>query len=145
SLEGDGDGGGGGAAALHLPDGQGGGVDVEVVAGVGLDPEADLLEVGPVELDVHGDAAGADEPGGVHLGHDVCLFAGLQVGPGGRCRDAAARDADAEYVDGVACLVDDSEAMGHCGAARDRAEVLGELVKQPVGPGGRVRGPCRRK
>src|SRR5262249_57021476 len=77
AVEGDGDRGGGRAVPLDLAQGQGVGEEGEVVAAVGLDPEADLLAGGPVELDEDGDALGAGEAGGVHAGDDGGLLAGL--------------------------------------------------------------------
>src|SRR4029453_17400286 len=53
--EGDGDVVGRGAAPLDVPEGEGVGGEGQVVAAVGLDPQADLLPVRPVELHVKGD------------------------------------------------------------------------------------------
>src|SRR5262249_44826617 len=113
------------------------GGDHEVVAPVGLDPQPDLFEGGPVEGHVNGNAFEAGEARGVHVGDDVGVFAWAEVAFQGSGADATAGDADAADVDGAAGVVDDVKGVAEGRAARDGAEVLGQFLEQAVGPRGR--------
>src|SRR5205085_1933113 len=92
----------------HLAHGDGVRRDAHVVAGIGLDPEADFLVTRLVEGDVNGNGLDAGETAGVHGGGNGRLLAGPQVSLEGGRADAAAGDADAGDVDGGPGVVGDA-------------------------------------
>src|SRR5262249_15545074 len=115
----------------------------DVIAAVGLDPEADFLEARPAELDINGYVLVALEPAGVHLGDNGCRLPrgqGFLEGPGGH---AATGYADGADGDGHAGVVGQTKGVDEEWTFRHGAEIAADTFEHGVGPRSRQGGTSR--